>query len=77
MSLPVREVWIEIIRERLRQCCASPSLPVREVWIEISATVASEIGYSSLPVREVWIEINYCVGTISESFVTSREGSVD
>ncbi len=56
MSLPVREVWIEI-------CFHFPtdvlSLPVREVWIEISDTMADTTkDRMSLPVREVWIEMH-------------------
>ena len=58
LSLPVREVWIEISKRSRTRDAPTPSLPVREVWIEITyAPALNEMGMSSLPVREVWIEI--------------------
>ena len=38
MSLPTREVWIEMLREEEAYWTAVSSLPTREVWIEISVT---------------------------------------
>ena len=62
MSLPTREVWIEICSCKRAVRDLSPSLPTREVWIEIfalsSCTCASN---KSLPTREVWIEISIFV----------------
>ena len=56
MSLPVREVWIEIYGRTL-SALQRPSLPVREVWIEIEGATLMQIDITSLPVREVWIEM--------------------
>ncbi len=76
MSLPVREVWIEMtLRSRSGQ--QSQSLPVREVWIEIPCLLSSCRILLSLPVREVWIEIYCGADYITTIGVTSREGSVD
>ncbi len=56
LSLPVREVWIEIVT-RAFNMSISESLPVREVWIEIKRYVNQKSATQSLPVREVWIEM--------------------
>ncbi len=75
-SLPVREVWIEIVDLNDAELL-DWSLPVREVWIEISQRPYYEIIMASLPVREVWIEIIIQNDCDSVPNVTSREGSVD
>ena len=77
MSLPVREVWIEI-SSVTQTPLATWSLPVREVWIEIKPYYHTWENLSqSLPVREVWIEIHVLTSSLRSSVVTSREGSVD
>ena len=75
MSLPVREVWIEIITAVCTFYFA-PSLPVREVWIEILSRLRMIWGRQSLPVREVWIEIPKSSSLTVLTIVTSREGSM-
>ena len=77
VSLPVREVWIEIPFTLSFFGLPSSSLPVREVWIEI--LICPECGQvrPSLPVREVWIEIAWLDDSTKRKRVTSREGSVD
>ena len=78
LSLPVREVWIEIVRY-YDAYGNYTSLPVREVWIEILRSL--DFSFSilpSLPVREVWIEIcPYFISRGGFLLVTSRDGSVD
>ena len=77
LSLPVREVWIEIL-DWLLKWQKIQSLPVREVWIEIFyCSQAQKSLQKSLPVREVWIEISALPVQSMRSPVTSREGSVD
>ena len=56
LSLPVREVWIEIL-DWLLKWQKIQSLPVREVWIEIKVVLVENANTMSLPVREVWIEM--------------------
>ena len=57
MSLPVREVWIEMFMS-IFTAYLQKSLPVREVWIEIGDYHDMQKNAEmSLPVREVWIEI--------------------
>ncbi len=76
LSLPVREVWIEIADRHDRRLNLQ-SLPVREVWIEILSSSRKLQSSKSLPVREVWIEIVDSGSGKTEAQVTSREGSVD
>ena len=42
-SLPVREVWIEIVRTDIQDLRRMMSLPVREVWIEITIFLSSRV----------------------------------
>jgi len=75
-SLPVWEVWIEIISYNPEPLMVA-SLPVWEVWIEIVISDGLPPQTTSLPVWEVWIEINPGWKQEYNCSVTSRLGSVD
>ena len=76
LSLPVREVWIEIF-SHVDLYTWFLSLPVREVWIEINLWY-TEVSTPPVTSREGSVDWNRWYGrSEGDCPVTSREGSVD